>query len=549
MPSTFSPSLRIELIGTGEKSGTWGVATNNNLGDLLEQAIVGSTTVNITAGNVTLTALNGVTDQSRSVVLFVTGTPGVARNIVIPNVKKNYTVKNTSDSTANIKTAAGVAFAVPSLSEAYIYCDGNDAITGRVITDGANTILSNPTPYNSPAFTGIPTAPTAPIATNNTQIATTAFVRSILPAGVIMMWSGSIASIPAGWLLCDGTGGTPDLRDRFIVGAGSTYAVGDTGGANSVTLTEAQMPSHIHTGTTNNSDAPHTHAFTSGIQSADHTHSGTTAAVNIDHTHTGTTGTESVGHTHTGSGTTSSTSIDHSHNGSGTTSLESADHSHSGTTGSENQNHTHGVAGNTGGQSANHQHTGTTGADGNHLHQLYSDDLTGAGGGGNPDGYFVSSGGVRTGETTAAGSHTHSFTTGFVSSDHSHYFSVTSAGISNNHQHAFSTGGVSANHSHTYSFTTGGMTSNVSHTHTYSFTTGNVSANHTHSITTGGMNSNASHSHSITTGVQSADHTHSGTTNSASIDHNHTFGTAATGGGLAHENRPPYYALAYIQKT
>ena len=94
MPSTFSPSLRIELIGTGEAAGTWGPRTNNNLGDLLEQAIVGSTTVNVTAGNVTLTALNGVTDQSRSVVLLVTGTPGTARTITIPNVKKNYTVKN-----------------------------------------------------------------------------------------------------------------------------------------------------------------------------------------------------------------------------------------------------------------------------------------------------------------------------------------------------------------------------------------------------------------------------------------------------------------------
>jgi len=53
----------------------------------------------------------------------------------------------------------------------------------------------------------------------------------MLPIGFIALWSGSIASIPAGWQLCDGTGGTPDLRDLFIVGAGLHYIVGATGGA------------------------------------------------------------------------------------------------------------------------------------------------------------------------------------------------------------------------------------------------------------------------------------------------------------------------------
>lgn len=49
--------------------------------------------------------------------------------------------------------------------------------------------------------------------------------------GLIIIWSGAIVDIPAGWVLCDGNNGTPDLRDRFIVGAGDTYAVDDTGGA------------------------------------------------------------------------------------------------------------------------------------------------------------------------------------------------------------------------------------------------------------------------------------------------------------------------------
>ena len=81
------------------------------------------------------------------------------------------------------------------------------------------------------------------------------------PTGGIVMWSGSVASIPEGWFLCDGTNGTPDLRGRFIVGAGDAYAVNATGGANTVTLTEAQIPAHSHTGSTNTAGA-HTHNYT-----------------------------------------------------------------------------------------------------------------------------------------------------------------------------------------------------------------------------------------------------------------------------------------------
>jgi hypothetical protein len=72
-------------------------------------------------------------------------------------------------------------------------------------------------------------------------------------AGMIMLWSGSSASIPSGWLLCDGSSSTPDLRNRFVVGATSTYAVGATGGS-----ADAIVVSHTHTATV--TDAGHTHA-------------------------------------------------------------------------------------------------------------------------------------------------------------------------------------------------------------------------------------------------------------------------------------------------
>lgn len=67
------------------------------------------------------------------------------------------------------------------------------------------------------------------------------------PSGIITMFSGAISDIPFGWFLCNGSNGTPDLRDRFVVGVGNSYNVGDTGGANTVTLTVDQMPAHTHT--------------------------------------------------------------------------------------------------------------------------------------------------------------------------------------------------------------------------------------------------------------------------------------------------------------
>jgi hypothetical protein len=125
------------------------------------------------------------------------------------------------------------------------------------------TAIASKADTNSPTFTGTPLAPTANTGTNNTQLATTAFVTTAVsaafPTGGIILWSGSIAAIPSGWALCNGSNGTPDLRNRFVVGAGSTYAVDATGGSTTTTatgsisgstagtaLTEAQMPKHFH---------------------------------------------------------------------------------------------------------------------------------------------------------------------------------------------------------------------------------------------------------------------------------------------------------------
>lgn len=68
-----------------------------------------------------------------------------------------------------------------------------------------------------------------------------------IPKGIIVSWYGDKGNIPSGWSLCDGTNGTPDLRDRFLLGAGESHGVGDVGGSETVTLTVEQMPAHNHT--------------------------------------------------------------------------------------------------------------------------------------------------------------------------------------------------------------------------------------------------------------------------------------------------------------
>ena len=76
------------------------------------------------------------------------------------------------------------------------------------------------------------------------------------PAGGIIIWSGAIGAVPSGWYLCDGTNGTPDLRNRFIVGAGSTYSVGATGGS-----ADAVVVTHTHTATSTVTDPTHLHTY------------------------------------------------------------------------------------------------------------------------------------------------------------------------------------------------------------------------------------------------------------------------------------------------
>ncbi len=107
-----------------------------------------------------------------------------------------------------------------------------------------------------------------------TQLDGKASAAGAIPSGIVAMWSGLIVNIPSGWVLCDGTNGTPDLRDRFLVGAGGAYSVNDTGGADSVTLSTSQMPAHTHGdgSLSTNSAGNHSHSGSTNTTGS-HTHS------------------------------------------------------------------------------------------------------------------------------------------------------------------------------------------------------------------------------------------------------------------------------------
>jgi hypothetical protein len=134
--------------------------------------------------------------------------------------------------------------------------DSDNFVVGGAFTCTGAAVFSS-----TVAITGTATGPTQSVSDDSTKLATTAFVRDIIPTGVIVMWSGSIASIPTGWLICDGSNSTPDLRNLFVVGAGSTYAVNATGGS-----ADAIVVSHTHTATV--TDPGHIHAISNSNTTA-----------------------------------------------------------------------------------------------------------------------------------------------------------------------------------------------------------------------------------------------------------------------------------------
>jgi len=143
MASTYSP-LKIELITTGEQSGAWGVTTNVNLGTAIEEAITGSADVTFASADITLNLANTNGSQTaRNLRLRLTGTTGGARNLIVPNIEKQYIVQNDTANTVTIKNSTGTGVAIPSSVSAIVFNDGvNITSAGTYATSLVTPLLA-----------------------------------------------------------------------------------------------------------------------------------------------------------------------------------------------------------------------------------------------------------------------------------------------------------------------------------------------------------------------------------------------------------------------
>ena len=186
MASTYSTNLAIELIGTGDQSGTWGTTTNTNLGTLIEQSISGYVTQAVTTGtDTTLTIPNGASGVARNMYIELTGTGGAATNLIVPANKKLYFVFNNTTGQVTVKVAAQTGVSVPNGKKYLLVSNGTDIISaitglGGATGGGADEVFNE-----------------------NQLIVTTSYTlstnKSAMSVGPITVNSGVVVTIPSGY--------------------------------------------------------------------------------------------------------------------------------------------------------------------------------------------------------------------------------------------------------------------------------------------------------------------------------------------------------------
>jgi hypothetical protein len=215
MPSTYSPKLKFELIAPGEQPGLWGDTTNKNVGELIEQAIAGVTTLDLTSisGNYTLTSLDGTLDQARSAVISCQGTATGAVSIIIPTSTKLYVFRNACGQTITVKTAGQVGGVVLANGEANsVFCDGTNALVGLVTAGGSIAPVSAGGTGVNTLTTGFVISPSpggTTALTTQAKINLLTDVINTLP--VANGGTGQATLNPGGLLIGNGTGSVATL--------------------------------------------------------------------------------------------------------------------------------------------------------------------------------------------------------------------------------------------------------------------------------------------------------------------------------------------------
>jgi hypothetical protein len=299
MPSTYSTSLKLELIGNGEQTGTWGQTTNNNLGTLIEQAITGVGQLTLT-GDTVLTNYNGLPDESRNAVLVFSGALAAPANVVAPSVEKTYIITNNSGANVTIKTTAGTGVVIPNGLNSLVYCDGTDFYTAVNV----NNVIGNLTVSGNEIIGGavyLGNSTVSGAAGNLTMTANASIIDMSTNTGAFIPPTGTNAQRPAtptvGMSRWNSDGGSYEIWNglswqtiasgaysvNYLLvagGGGATNSIGygGAGAGGVITNTYTVNPGTTYTVVVGNGGSPGTNGSNSTVFSQIAIGGGTTAA-------------------------------------------------------------------------------------------------------------------------------------------------------------------------------------------------------------------------------------------------------------------------------
>lgn len=223
--ATYTDANAIKKIGTGDEAGTWGTSTNNNF-DIIDRAANGFVSIALSGTSYTLAlSTTAVLSNGHYKAIKFTGSPGGTCTVTLEqnDRARMYMILNSTDQALVITQGSGGNTTIATGKSAIVLADGAGA--GAAVTDYTSTLSNLQGPaISSPTMTGSPTAPTPSAGTNNTLLATTAFVANAIPSSAIT-FTGNNVNVLQGLRVGDST--TPTDND--------IYAVADIEAGNNIT--------------------------------------------------------------------------------------------------------------------------------------------------------------------------------------------------------------------------------------------------------------------------------------------------------------------------